>query len=68
MDFLEKARIRLTHWISHSEQHVKEYEAFSSELEAAGKAEGAGFIKEMAELTRKSTDCLRNALKAIEKD
>ncbi len=65
MDFQEKARIRLSHWINHSEEHLKEYEAFSMELENAGKNGSAGFIREMAQLTAKSTDCLRKALEAL---
>ena len=28
MDFQEKAKIRIEHWLSHNESHVKEYEEF----------------------------------------
>ena len=28
MDFLEKARLRLDHWIAHNESHQEEYEKF----------------------------------------
>jgi hypothetical protein len=66
MDFKEKARIRLGHWINHSEEHLKEYESFSRELEDAGKHESAGFIGEMAQLTAKSTECLKKALSALD--
>ena len=66
MEFIEKAKIRLEHWITHNEHHHEEYEMFAEQLEEAGKAESAGNIKEMADLTAKSTECLRNALKALE--
>jgi hypothetical protein len=67
MDFVEKARIRLEHWISHSEHHGEEYEMFAEQLEEAGRDESARNIREMIELESKSTDCLRSALKNLEK-
>ena len=65
MDYQEKAKIRIEHWISHSEHHQEDYEAFADELEQMGKSESAGFIREMTALTAESTECLRNALKAL---
>ena len=35
MDFMEKAKIRLDHWISHNDSHCEEYEAFAKQLEEA---------------------------------
>jgi len=66
MDFNEKAKIRLGHWVNHSEEHQKEYEGFSRELENAGRDVSAGFIREMAKLTEKSTECLKKALRALD--
>ena len=66
MDFSEKARIRLEHWITHSDHHQEEYEMFAEQLEEAGKSESAKYIKEMIELSSRTTDCLRKALKALE--
>ena len=66
MEFIEKARIRLDHWISHNDQHQDEYAVFAEELEGAGKADSARYIREMMELTSKSTECLRKALKGLE--
>lgn len=66
MDFSEKARIRLEHWITHSDHHQEEYGLFAEQLEGAGKAESAKYIKEMIELSGRSTDCLRKALKALD--
>jgi hypothetical protein len=61
----EKARIRLEHWIHHNEHHCEEYEMFADQLEETGKNESAKHIRKMIELTVKSTDCMKNALKAL---
>jgi hypothetical protein len=66
MDFLEKAKIRLEHWISHNDHHQEEYEVFAQQLETANKKESAKYLREMISLNSKSTECLRNALKALE--
>jgi hypothetical protein len=39
---------------------------FADELEAAGKSESARYIRKMMDLTSTSTECLKNALKALE--
>jgi len=65
MEFEEKARIRLEHWIDHSEHHLEDYEQFADELEKAGKIASARSIREMADLTAKSTACLKEALEAL---
>jgi hypothetical protein len=66
MDFLEKARVRLHHWISHNESHQEEYEKLAAELDAAGKRASALRIREMVELSKRSDECLRKALTALE--
>ena len=66
MEFVEKARIRLEHWITHNDHHHEEYEIFADQLEQEGRSESAGYIREMMALTAKSTDCLRKALGALE--
>ncbi len=66
MDFVEKARIRLEHWIEHNEHHQEEYELFAVQLEEAGKTESAGHMREMTRLTAQSTDYMRKALAALE--
>jgi len=66
MDFIEKAKIRLEHWITHNDHHEEEYEMFVEQLEEAGKKESAEHVRKMVEFTAKSTDCLREALKALE--
>ena len=64
MEFMEK--VRLDNWIHHNEHHTEEYEIFADQLEEAGMAKSAGYIREMVELTSKSTDCLKKALKSLE--
>jgi hypothetical protein len=65
MDSIEKARVRLEHWISHNDHHHEDYEKFVKELEQAGKTESARCMREMMDLTSRSTECLRKALKAL---
>ncbi|RJQ57009.1 MAG: hypothetical protein C4530_13665 [Desulfobacteraceae bacterium] len=66
MDFDEKSRIRIEHWLVHNESHQKEYDAFALELETAGKSESASCIRDMAALTLQGNERLRRALKALE--
>jgi len=65
MELVEKAKIRLEHWITHNDHHHEEYDLFAEQLEAAGKNESAKAIREMIEFSVKSNDCLRNALKNL---
>ncbi|MGD8387724.1 MAG: hypothetical protein PVG49_11330 [Desulfobacteraceae bacterium] len=65
MDFLEKAGIRIHHWIHHNESHLKEYETFADELEAAGQHTAAEQIRKMAALTTEGSQCLRNASRTL---
>ena len=66
MDFVEKAKIRLEHWITHNDHHQEEYEMFVEQLQDAGKKDAAGNIREMMKLTAKATDCLRKTLETFE--
>lgn len=65
MEFIEKAKIRLEHWIHHSEDHHQEYVSFAKELEEAGKIESARHLKDMIALTNRSTECLKKAMRAL---
>jgi hypothetical protein len=65
MDFVEKARVRMNHWIAHNEGHQEEYGKLAAELEEAGKTASAAQIREMVALSRKSDECLRKALAAL---
>jgi hypothetical protein len=66
MDFVERARLKLEHWMDHNEKHREQYAGFAAQLEQAGKPASAVHVREMAELARKSQDCLHRALKALE--
>jgi hypothetical protein len=66
MDFLEKAKMRLEHWITHSDHHQEEYSMFAEQLEEAGKIESAKNLREMIDLSSRSTTCLRKALKSLD--
>ena len=65
MDFHEKAKIRIEHWLSHNESHVKEYEEFVQELEKEGEQACADHIKEMIDFTVKSNEALKKAVGAL---
>ncbi len=65
MEFIEKAKIRIDHWIEHNEDHLQEYEPLAQELESAGKAESARCIREMTALIAESNECLRRALTTL---
>ena len=66
MDSEVKAKIRIEHWLKHNHSHVEEYETFASELEAAGKGESAGYIREMADLVSRSNEKLEKALESLD--
>jgi hypothetical protein len=65
LDFVEKAKIRLEHWITHNDHHHEEYDLFADQLENAGKSESAKAIREMIKLSTKTNDYLRDALKNL---
>ena len=65
MDFEEKAKIRMTHWIHHNLDHLENYKVFASELENAGKDECARHIRAMGDLLSKSNDHLKKALRYL---
>lgn len=66
MRVIEKARVRLQHWVAHNEHHQEEYARFAAELEEAGQAASAAQVREMVALSRRSGECLRRALEALE--
>lgn len=65
MDFLEKAKIRLEHWIDHSDHHIEEYIGFADQLEQTGRSESANHVREMIKLNQESSKCLKKALSAL---
>lgn len=67
MELVEKAVVRIKHWMEHNGSHIEEYDAFAKQLEDSGLGASATHIREMAELTRQSGDSLRKALLALDK-
>jgi NAD-specific glutamate dehydrogenase len=65
MDLIEKAAIRIEHWIAHNDEHVSEYRSFAEELKSAGKADSAQQILKAAEQMAQGSDAMRRALKAL---
>lgn len=65
MDFAQKARVRIEHWVNHNDHHLEDYEAFARELDAAGKPECAQHIREMIGHSARSNECLRKALASL---
>ena len=66
MDFIERARIRLENWITHNDHHQEEYEMLAEQLETEGKNESLKHVREVIDLTAKSSECLRKALNALD--
>ena len=66
MEFLERAAVRIKHWMEHNDSHRREYEKFAAELDEANAAASADHIREMAQLEKKSQECLQKALRALE--
>jgi hypothetical protein len=65
MEFSEKAKIRLEHWLSHNEHHLQEYRGFAELLDSAGKTESARHVREMVDHEVLSTECMKKALRAL---
>lgn len=65
MDFEEKARVRLEHWITHNDHHEEEYQLFAEQLKTAGMKESAEHVREMIAFTAQGTASLRKALEAL---
>ena len=63
MEFPEKAKVRIEHWLKHNQSHIGDYEQFADELEQAGMGKSAGHIREMIGWTAKGNACLAEALK-----
>jgi ferric-dicitrate binding protein FerR (iron transport regulator) len=66
MDDLEKAKSRMQSWLQHNKEHQEEFEKLARRLEEAGQQETADYIREIVQLTARSSQCLRNALDALE--
>ena len=68
MDSIEKAKIRIEHWLRHNQDHLREYEEFAQELEKAGKKQPAEHIRNMATLFAQGDKSLQLALETLALD
>ena len=66
MEFQEKTRIRLEHWIKHDQGHLEEYQEFALQLEEAGHTDSAQAVKAKADYTQKGLECLQKALNGLD--
>ena len=67
MDFREKAKIRMEHWLIHDQGHLAEHHEFAQQLSQAGLSESAAAIREMADCLAQGMDCLQRALAVLDK-
>lgn len=65
MDFKEKAKIRMEHWLAHGRSHGDDYAKFTRELTEAGQTDSAAAMEEMARLNDESLKALEKALEAL---
>jgi hypothetical protein len=65
MESIEKAKIRIDHWIEHNKDHLQEYEALAEALESVGKYESARSLREVTALTARSNEFMNCALKTL---
>lgn len=65
MDMIEKAKIRLKHWMEHNSHHLEDYDEFAAQLEAAGEKESAGYIRQAVTLTAKTNELMKKALNSL---
>lgn len=65
MDFFEKARMRMEHWMKHNQDHIREYEKFARDLEENGKNESAAEIFQMAGLLAQADEHLKKAVQDL---
>ena len=68
MEFQEKARIQIEHWMEHNTNHESEYERFAGQLEENGFPQAAEHIRELVRLTKEGTRSLQMARNAIQPD
>jgi len=66
MDFLDKAKIRITYWMSHSDHHLNEYITFAEQLAEEGKTAASRHIEEVVSLTMRMNDTMKKALQELD--
>ncbi len=67
MEFEEKAKMRIEHWMKHNSDHIKQYTQFADVLEKSDHNDAARHIREMAEKMEQCTKCLEFSLLSLDK-
>lgn len=65
MEYTEKVRKRLEHWLEHNAKHMEEYKKLADELKEKGYESAANYILNLIEHTKKMNDEINNALNNI---
>jgi hypothetical protein len=65
MEFGEKAKIRIEHWMKHTTDHIQEYTKFAEELEQFGHNDAAKPIRDMTEITAQCKKYMKDALSLL---
>ncbi len=68
MEFNEKARIRLEHWLKHNKEHEEEYKKFRDELLSAGKTKSAKLMDSIIEYVFRCSKLFEEAIDGLNKD
>ncbi len=65
MDELQKAAIRLKHWIDHNEEHLNGYREVADHLAAAGQTDAAACIRRGIEAVQQANREFTHALEHL---
>ncbi len=65
MDYMEKLKKRLNHWMEHNNKHMEEYEKLAEELKSKGLDDVANYILNLIKHTEKMNEDLKKALEEL---
>ena len=61
----ERLRVLIEHWISHNEEHVREYRKWADRIESEGMQEAATAIRQAADLVIASNTHFLSAYESV---
>ncbi len=62
MDFKEKLKIRVEHWLEHNDKHCEEYSNFAKELQEHGLSEQKQYLERVVDLTKEISSLFKKIL------
>jgi len=65
MEYTEKLKRRLEHWMEHNDKHVEEYKKVAEELKNAGYYKAGEYVLKLAEYTDKMNEEIKKALASL---